>query len=69
MARRAGMKQASRATNASKAATPAKVSGSVALMPKSRLAKRRVIARAAAIPSALSGLDSRFAHRRGDWCR
>src|SRR2546429_6358497 len=50
IARRAGMYEASSATAESSAATPAKVKGSVALMPNRRLDIRRVIRNDAAMP-------------------
>src|SRR5438876_1113001 len=51
-ARRAGSQQASRATPANTAATPAKVSGSVALTPNSRLVITRVSINAPATPAS-----------------
>src|SRR6267154_30131 len=63
VARRAGMKQASSATIASKQATPAKVNGSVALTLKSKVDKSREKASAAktlmATPRSVSRVTQR----------
>ena len=59
MARRAGIYEASSATRERSTATPANVIGSVALTPKRRLDKRRVMTKDAAMPMATPRTASR----------